>query len=219
MPLTSYSPLVIHPHVPLREAVFAALDTETTGLSPTGSYPDRVVELGAVKFNAAGEILDRFGTLVDPQRPIPRDAQAVHGISNAHVKGAPRADSALPSLMEFLEGTHMLWGFNSPFDMRFLVGEFLQIGAQPPAIEFYDVRRMLKRSGLPTGTLENVSRALRIRAATYHRATADAETTGLLLVKVLEAAFKPSALLADLARLHCSSSPVYNTARCLKSFS
>ena len=215
---TSFFPIILAPDQPIADALFAALDTETTGLSPAGPYGDRVVELGAVIFNARGQILRRFNTLVDPERSIPMAAQAVHGISNDHVRGAPKAAEALPALMEFLNGVHMLWGFNSPFDMRFLVGEFLKIGVTPPQIEFYDVRRMLKRCGLPTGSLERVSSALGIRAQRHHRATDDAETTGLVLVEALRAKFSARDPLKSVAHLHSNSSPVYDTAKCLRSF-
>ncbi len=60
--------------------MFLALDLETTGLSP---IEDRIVEVGAVKFDALGRELGRFESLVDPRRPMPPRARAVHGISDA----------------------------------------------------------------------------------------------------------------------------------------
>ncbi len=48
---------------------FVAFDLETTGLFP---QTDRIVEIGAVRFDASGCVLDRFASLIDPRRPMSR---------------------------------------------------------------------------------------------------------------------------------------------------
>jgi DNA polymerase III alpha subunit (gram-positive type) len=60
---------------PLSDTTFLALDLETTGLTPV---VDRIVEIGAVRFRA-GEALDTFQTLVDPEMPISSGATATSG--------------------------------------------------------------------------------------------------------------------------------------------
>jgi len=61
---------------------FVALDLETSGLTPV---IDQLVEIGAIRFRA-GEVLDTFQTLVDPEIPISPGATATNGITDDHVK-------------------------------------------------------------------------------------------------------------------------------------
>ena len=68
----------------MREIVF---DTETTGLDP--SQGDRLVEIGCI------ELVNRFATgqtfhrYVNPERNMPAEAFAVHGLSEEFLKGKP----------------------------------------------------------------------------------------------------------------------------------
>src|SRR5262245_47812909 len=65
----------------------AVVDTETTGRDPARG--DRVIEIAVVHFDQ-GKVAARHELLVDPGIPIPAEASAVHGISDADVKGKPR---------------------------------------------------------------------------------------------------------------------------------
>ena len=62
--------------------IFTAFDTETTGLM---NKTDKIIEIGAVKFNKDG-IIDKFSTLINPQMPIPFCATKVNGITKHLVK-------------------------------------------------------------------------------------------------------------------------------------
>ncbi|MGH7365868.1 MAG: 3'-5' exonuclease, partial [Candidatus Rokuibacteriota bacterium] len=79
--------LTREPEVALGDLEFVAIDTETTGLDPK---TDALVAVAAIPFAggkprlAAG--LDR---LVNPRRPIPDAARAIHGIADADVRAAP----------------------------------------------------------------------------------------------------------------------------------
>ena len=70
IPTTQASP-------PIDDCDFLVVDVETTGLSPEAG--DRVCEIGAVKLRG-GAVVDSFGSLIDPQRPISSGAYAVNGI-------------------------------------------------------------------------------------------------------------------------------------------
>ncbi len=70
-----------------------AFDLETTGLV---ARTDRVVEIGAIRFDRSGNVIDRFEQLVHPGRPMSPAAQAVHGITDADLAGAPPARDVLP---------------------------------------------------------------------------------------------------------------------------
>ena len=68
----------------LRARRFAVIDVETTGFSPVA---DRVVEFACVIVQDR-RIEYTWSTLVNPLRPIPRYATAVHGITDEHVANA-----------------------------------------------------------------------------------------------------------------------------------
>ena len=68
---------------------YVAFDLETTGLS---AESDRIVEIGAVRFDAAGMVLGEFQRLVNPLRPSGPQARAVHGISDAELALAEKTN-------------------------------------------------------------------------------------------------------------------------------
>src|SRR5262245_51098065 len=110
---------------------FVAFDLETTGLL---AESDRVVEVGAVRFDATGLEVGRFERLINPGYPMPTAAQAVHGLGDADLAGAPPAREVLPEFLEFLgdptESTVL--AHNGSFDARFLGRELGRAGLDAP---------------------------------------------------------------------------------------
>jgi exodeoxyribonuclease X len=105
----------------IQEAIFGTLDTETTGLDPTAGH--QIVEFAFVATSATAE-LDHATTLVNPGRPIPPEASAIHHLINEDVAGAPDLPGAVgPIMMEFT-GHYGPFGayvaHNAPFDSAFL---------------------------------------------------------------------------------------------------
>src|SRR5437879_3737345 len=98
---------------------YVAFDLETTGLSPVG---DRIVEIGAVRFDDEGTELGSFQRLVNPLRPSHPRAFAVHGISDQELARQETAETVVPTFLEFLgdpEATTLL-AHNASFDSAFL---------------------------------------------------------------------------------------------------
>lgn len=102
----------------LRSLAFTVLDTETTGLDPRGG--DAIVSVGAVRVDR-GRVRedDVFDRLVDPRRPIPAAATAVHGITDEMVAGRSTLPTVLADLARFSEQT-VLVGHDLAFDLAFL---------------------------------------------------------------------------------------------------
>jgi len=94
---------------------FTVIDTETTGFSPVR---DRVVEVAYVQLRA-GRLIGRWSTLVDPERDIPPETTAIHGIRDADVAGAPTLSEIRPRLRAATRGTVVV-AHNASFDLRFL---------------------------------------------------------------------------------------------------
>lgn len=102
-----------------------ALDTETTGLNPKAGH--RVVEIGCVEMVnhvATGEV---FHVYVNPQRDMPEEAFAVHGLSEAFLKGHPLFADVVEDFLAFI-GEDPLIIHNAQFDMGFLNAELERAG-------------------------------------------------------------------------------------------
>jgi DNA polymerase-3 subunit epsilon len=98
----------------MREIVF---DTETTGLSPIGG--DRMVEIGCVELMNRVETGRTFHAYFNPGRPMPAEAQAVHGLSDAFLADKPGFHDLCEELLEFI-GDSPLVAHNASFDFGFL---------------------------------------------------------------------------------------------------
>mgnify|MGYP000421279195 CR=1 FL=1 len=106
----------------LRPIVF--LDLETTGLSLT---QDRVVEIAMLKVSADGS-RQMKRRLINPEKPIPAEVSAIHGITDEKVANEPKFSEIAPEVSKILEGADLA-GFNSTrFDIPLLAEEMLRAG-------------------------------------------------------------------------------------------
>ena len=92
-------------------------DTETTGVSPS----DGIVEVAWLLISDDFEVLDEGHSLINPQRPIPAGASAVHGITMKDVENAPTADEYFYDVLGNKLGSvdAIFTAHNAPFDMRY----------------------------------------------------------------------------------------------------
>ena len=99
-------------------------DLETTGVQITR---DRIVEISILKVHPDGE-QETKTRRINPEMPIPKEATAVHGITDADVADCPTFALVARSLYSWIEGCDIA-GFNSNrFDVPMLVEEFLRSG-------------------------------------------------------------------------------------------
>ena len=107
----------------MREIV---LDTETTGLDPrTG---DRVVEIGCVELSYHVPTGRELHLYVNPERDMPEEAFAIHGISEAFLKDKPVFADVVDEFLEFIGDDAALVIHNAPFDAKFLNWELKGVG-------------------------------------------------------------------------------------------
>jgi DNA polymerase-3 subunit epsilon len=112
----------------LREVI---LDTETTGLDPANG--DRVVEIGALELLNHLPTGRTFHVYVNPERDMPKEAEAVHGLSAAFLRDKPVFAAIAQDFLDFI-GDATLIIHNASFDVAFLNAElaFLRLPALMP---------------------------------------------------------------------------------------
>lgn len=163
------------------DQTYVVIDVETTG-GFAGN--DRVTEIGAVKLRK-GAIIDRFSTLINPERRIPRHIAALTGISNEMVENAPLFAQIADSLAEFLDGSIFV-AHNAQFDYGFISAEFRRIERPFRSPVFCTCTGMRRAfSGLESYGLKNLCRRFGVELKQHHRALCDAEATAQLLLILL----------------------------------
>lgn len=101
------------------------LDTETTGLDPLRG--DRLIEIGCVELYNRIPTGREFHCFINPERDVPAEAEAVHGISTAFLQDKPLFAAVAGEFLEFIsEDTLVI--HNAQFDMGFLNAELKRIG-------------------------------------------------------------------------------------------
>ena len=106
------------------------LDTETTGLDPDAGH--RIVEIGCVELLHRLPSGRQFQKHLNPERDMPAEAQAVHGLTAEFLAGQPKFSEIVEEFLEFI-GTAPLVIHNAQFDLKFLNAELARLGK--PAIE------------------------------------------------------------------------------------
>ncbi len=109
----------------IREIV---LDTETTGLSPRDGH--KIVEIGAVELINHMPSGENFHVYLDPQRDMPKEAEAVHGLSASFLKGKPLFAAVAQDFLTFVADS-VLVIHNASFDMSFINAELKAIDRSP----------------------------------------------------------------------------------------
>ena len=106
----------------MREIV---LDTETTGLDPAAGH--RIVEVGAVELVNHVPSGRTFHAYVNPERDVPAEASAVHGLSTEFLRDYPCFSAIVDGLEAFILADRLII-HNAPFDLGFLNAELAMCG-------------------------------------------------------------------------------------------
>jgi DNA polymerase III subunit epsilon len=169
----------------MREIVF---DTETTGLDPYQGH--RLVEIGCV------ELVNRFPTgktfhrYLNPERDMPQEAFAVHGLSIDFLRPQPLFASIAEELLAFI-GDAALIAHNATFDLSFLNAELERIKqAVIPRDRLIDTL-LLARRKFPgaSNRLDDLCARFGVDNSrrTKHGALLDAELLAEVYVELVEA--------------------------------
>lgn len=156
-------------------------DIETTGLDPE---LDEITEIGAVKIEH-GEITEKFSSFVKPNIKIPKDVEALTGISDEMVAFAPKIQDVIIDFYNWSKGC-ILSGHNvAGFDMKFIRKAGAKIGLKFDN-QIIDTLIVAKQSNLrvPNYKLGTLVKALGITLVDAHRAFNDAYATAQVLMEL-----------------------------------
>jgi DNA polymerase-3 subunit epsilon len=106
----------------MREIVF---DTETTGLDPYQGH--RLVEIGCIELVNRIPSGQNFHRYLNPERDMPAEAFAVHGLSVDFLHDKPYFAEVVEDLLTFI-GDAPLVAHNAMFDLGFLNAELERAG-------------------------------------------------------------------------------------------
>lgn len=180
-------PSVTKPRGQSIDTTYCVLDLETTGFSPV---TEKITEIGIMKLKD-GEVIDKFSTFVNPEKPIPQRVVEVTNITDDMVKDAETIDKIFPEILDFINGS-VLVAHNADFDINFLkhnakvLGynfDFTYIDTLSLAHEIFPDFKSYK--------LGRIAKNLGIKVEVAHRALDDVDTTvkvfDIMLEKLKEA--------------------------------
>ncbi len=110
------------------------LDTETTGLSPEQGH--KVIEICAMEVINGVTTGEIFHTFINPEREVPYEAFAIHGISTEFLADKEIFSKIAPKFIEFITDATLVI-HNAKFDIGFLNYELKRLAH--PIISFDNV--------------------------------------------------------------------------------
>jgi DNA polymerase-3 subunit epsilon len=147
----------------------------------------RIVELGAVEMVNRVVTGRTFHTYIDPERPMPKDAQAVHGLSTAFLTGQPVFEMVINDFLGFIEDSPLV-AHNAAFDMEFLNWELkrarLPIIPHSRAIDTLELSRRINPGAKHTLDALCGRYGIDLSGRTKHGALVDAELLARVYVEL-----------------------------------
>jgi DNA polymerase III subunit epsilon len=169
----------------MREIVF---DTETTGLDPYQGH--RLIEIGCIELVNRIPSGQTFHRYLNPERDVPAEAFAVHGLSAEFLRDKPLFAEIVEELVEFIADAPLV-AHNAMFDLGFLNAELDRAGKTLVARERLIDTLLLARRKHPGGpnSLDHLCTRYGIDNArrTKHGALLDAEILAEVYVELIGA--------------------------------
>lgn len=166
----------------MKKKEYAIVDIETTGGNASGSC---ITEIAIIIHNGT-TVIDRWETLVNPEKEIPLPIFALTGINNEMVRDAPVFDDIAEKVSQMLTD-RIFVAHNVNFDYSFVRHQLSASGFKWTARKLCTVRAARKiKPGLGSYSLGNLCHSLGISVENRHRAGGDADATAILFSRLLE---------------------------------
>lgn len=177
--------------------MYAILDIETTG----GKYNEEgITEIAIYRFDGH-KVVDKFISLVNPERPIQAFVVGLTGINNGMLRNAPKFYEVAKRIIEITQDC-IIVAHNAQFDYRILSLEFDRLGYNFEKKSLCTVALSQKLlPGHASYSLGKLVRALGIPITDRHRANGDAMAT-VKLFKMLLAKDTEKTIIKAAVRAH-----------------
>jgi DNA polymerase-3 subunit epsilon len=161
---------------------YAIVDIETTGGS---AKTNKITEIAIIIHDGEKEV-ERYETLINPERNIPYRISALTGITDEMVADAPKFHEVAKRIWELTEN-HVFVAHNVNFDYSFIREEYARLGAKWQQKRLCTVRLSRKiMPGLPSYSLGKLAKHFGYEIEGRHRAMGDADFTVTLFEMLLE---------------------------------
>lgn len=165
----------------MKEQLFAVIDVETTGGGISGN---RLTEICIVLLKGSA-ILDKYTTLINPEKHIPKQITALTGIDNELVADAPKFHEVAKNIEEITRDAIFV-AHNVNFDYNVLRNEFKELGFDFNRRKLCTVRLSRKLiPGLFSYSLGRLCDSINIPLVNRHRAEGDTDATVILFQRLL----------------------------------
>lgn len=124
------------------------MDTETTGFDPRKG--DKLIEIGCIELVNRIPSGREYHCFINPERDVPAEAQAVHGITTEFLLDKPTFPQVAQSFLDFIGGDPLII-HNAQFDIGFLNFELGEHGFALIAQERVTCTLQLARRRHPAG--------------------------------------------------------------------
>lgn len=186
------------------------LDTETTGLD---KKKDRILELAVLEIDENGCPTGRtFHRYINPQRNVPEEAAAVHGMTTEKLKDCPLFKDVVSEFLDFVKGRDIII-HNAPYDVGMLDAELARLESPAFATFVASVTDSLALSRLVTKsdshTLDTLCDRYGVDRSkrTLHGALLDCEMLGMVLPHLMAEDARIRAQIAAFEHLALKENP------------
>ncbi len=175
--------------------MYISLDIETTGFDPE---IDDIIEIGAIKFDDSGKILDKFQTLIKTDKQIPEIVVHLTNIKNHHLKNSPNLKDIKNDFIKFI-GKSPIIGHHIEFDTNFLKTKGFEFKNKE-----YDTLPLSSSifRNFSSYSLEALCKIFKIKHENSHRALDDAiASMKLFLIIKKEFQLLPADLIKEIQKI------------------
>jgi len=168
--------------MPLNDLDLAIVDVETTGAA---SHYHRIIDIAVLRVRG-GQLIDKYSTLLDPERTISPFIEGLTGIRNKDLEDAPTFCQVKDRIYALLDGAIFV-AHNAKFDYSFLKEEFEREKVNYTAKRLCTVR--LSKALFPDQkkhNLDSIIERFGITCTDRHRAEGDASVLWDFLQKLKE---------------------------------
>lgn len=182
-------------------AKIAYFDTETTGIDPK---KDRICSLAIILMEDGVPVFAKE-YFFNPERPVPPEATAVHGLTDEFLATQPKFAELIPQIREDWTQACEHVAHNAEFDVKMIKAELARAKADPFSYVTVTDTLAIARELYPSAkvTLDRLCDIMSVDRSgrTFHGALLDCELLAQVHVRLVEQQAMRRSILADLLQV------------------